>query len=182
MDQIGTGTYVGCGRNIKDMPTHAYDIAISKPAPYAFQFIPKRQTLLKSPVLLVIHGHLIIDVPYQRYPHLGGVIPPQHVADEVCLDLHLHHFKSTPQDPTEDIRVPQLILCPAIVRELDKVCQGVLVKDERELLVIARPVRDRRCDVEEDLESNLRKLVRLNVSFGFGITSLRNHLRCLSKV
>lgn len=43
----------------------------------------------------------------------------------------------------------------AVIRQFDKVSEGVLLEDERELLVVARPVGDGRCDVEEDLEADL---------------------------
>jgi hypothetical protein len=46
-------------------------------------------------------------------------------------------------------------LGPAVVRQLDEICKGIFVKDQRELLAIARPVRDRGRDIEEDLKSNL---------------------------
>jgi len=90
----------------------------------------------------------------------------------VCLYLHLHHFQSAAQDPTEYIRIPQLVLCPAIIWELDKVRERVLVEDQRELLIIARPIRDRRRDIEEDLEPNLRKLGVAAETGSKGSTSL----------
>jgi hypothetical protein len=37
---------------------------------------------------LVIWRHLIVNEPYQRYPHLSCVVPSQHIADEMALDLH----------------------------------------------------------------------------------------------
>jgi hypothetical protein len=40
--------------------------------------------------LLVVRRHLVVDVAYQRYPHLGRVVASENVADEVGLDLHVH--------------------------------------------------------------------------------------------
>jgi len=55
---------------------------------------------------LIIRRHLIVDIANQRYPHLRRIVAPQHIANEMCLYLHLHHFQSTPQHPAIDIRVP----------------------------------------------------------------------------
>lgn len=55
---------------------------------------------------LIVRRHLIVDIPYQRYPHLRRVIAPQHITDEMCLYLHLHHLQSTSQHSAEDIGVP----------------------------------------------------------------------------
>lgn len=46
----------------------------------------------KDEKLIIFWREFVIDIPYKADPHLGGVIPPQHVADEVCLDLHLDHL------------------------------------------------------------------------------------------
>ncbi len=54
-------------------------------------------------LLFIIRRHLIVDVAYQRYPHLCGIIAPQHIADEMCLYLHLHHLQGSSEYPTEDI-------------------------------------------------------------------------------
>jgi hypothetical protein len=43
---------------------------------------------------LIVSRHFIINIPYQRYPHLRRVITPQHITDEMCLYLHLHHLQS----------------------------------------------------------------------------------------
>jgi hypothetical protein len=36
----------------------------------------------------IIWRHFIVYEPYQRDSHLGIIIAPKYVADEVCLDLH----------------------------------------------------------------------------------------------
>ncbi len=105
--------------------------------------------------LIILWRQLIINIPYQADAHLGGVVPAQHVADEVGLDLHLHHLEGAAQHAAQDVGVPQLVLGAAVVGQLDKVGKGVLVEDERELLAVARPVGDGRDDVEEDLEADL---------------------------
>lgn len=71
------------------------------------------------------------------------------------LDLHLHHLQRAPQHAAEDVAVPELVLRAAVVGQLDKVGEGVLLEDQRELLAVARPVRYRRRYVEEDLEADL---------------------------
>lgn len=71
------------------------------------------------------------------------------------LDLHLHHLQRASQHAAEDIRIPQLVLRPGVVRQLDKVGQRVLIKHQRELLAVARPVGNGGCDIEEDLEADL---------------------------
>lgn len=73
----------------------------------------------------------------------------------MSLNLHLHHLQRTPQHPTEYVRVPQLILSAAVVGQLDKVGEGVLLEYQRELLAVARPIRDGGRYVEEDLEADL---------------------------
>lgn len=66
-----------------------------------------------------------------------------------------YHFQCTPENTAEDIRVPQFVLRPSIIWQLDKVCQRVLFKDERKLLVITCPVGDSGRDVQEDLKTYL---------------------------
>jgi hypothetical protein len=98
------------------------------------------------------------------------------------LDLHLHHLQRTPQDPAEDIRVPQLILRPPNIRQLNEVRQRVLFEDQGELLAITRPIRNRRRDVQEDFESNLLPSalsISQNSSFN---TNLRDHLSRLLEI
>lgn len=104
---------------------------------------------------VILRRELIINIPDQAYTHLGGIVSPQHIADEVRLNLHLHHLQRTPQHAAEDVGVPELVLRAAVVGQLDKVGEGVLLEDERELLAVARPVRYGGCDVEEDLEADL---------------------------
>jgi hypothetical protein len=43
----------------------------------------------------------------------------------------------------------------AIIGKFDEVRQWILLKYQRELLAVTRPVCDRRSDVQEDLEANL---------------------------
>ena len=76
------------------------------------------------------------------------------------LDLHLDHLEGATQHAAEDVGEPQLVLRAAVIGQLDKVCQRVLLEDERELLAVARPVCDCGCNVEKDLEANLYFLVR----------------------
>ena len=45
---------------------------------------------------VVLRRQLVVDIPYQAYPHLGRVVPSQHVADEVRLHLRLHHLQGAP--------------------------------------------------------------------------------------
>jgi hypothetical protein len=73
----------------------------------------------------------------------------------MSLDLHLYHLERAPQYPTEDIRIPQLLLCSSVIGEFHKVGQRVLFEDEGELFAVRRPICDCRGDVEEDFESNL---------------------------
>lgn len=72
-----------------------------------------------------------------------------------------YHFQRTPQHTDKYVREPQLVLCPTVVWQLHKVGQRVLLKNERELLVVARPVRDRRRDVQKYLEADLVRLISL---------------------
>ena len=82
--------------------------------------------------------------------------PPEHIADEVSLDLHLNHLQRAPQNTTQDVGVPQLVLCSTIVWQFHKIGEWVLVEHERELVVVACPVRHLGRDIEEDLEPDLR--------------------------
>lgn len=66
-----------------------------------------------------------------------------------------YHFQCTPKNTAEDIGVPQFVLRPSIVWELDEVRQGVFFEDEGKLLVITCPVCNSRRDVQEDFETNL---------------------------
>ena len=66
-----------------------------------------------------------------------------------------YHFQCAPQNSAEDIGEPQLILCPSVIRQFNEIRQGVFVKYEGELVIIARPIGYGGSDVEEDPESNL---------------------------
>ena len=108
--------------------------------------------------LFVIGGQFVVDVPNERHPHLRRVVAAQNIADEVRLDLHLHHLQGATEDPAVEVREPQLVLRAPVVRQLDKVREGVLVEDEGELLVVVGPVGDLGRDVQEDLEADLSSL------------------------
>lgn len=41
-------------------------------------------------LLLFLRWHLILNVSYERDPHLRSVISAQHITDKVRLDLHLN--------------------------------------------------------------------------------------------
>jgi hypothetical protein len=43
---------------------------------------------------LVVGRHFIINITYQRYPHLCRVITLQYITDEMRLYLHLNHLQS----------------------------------------------------------------------------------------
>lgn len=66
-----------------------------------------------------------------------------------------NHLQSSPYNSTQNIRVPKLVLRPSIIRQFNEVCQGVLLEYQRKLFAVARPIRDRGCNVEKYLESNL---------------------------
>jgi hypothetical protein len=66
-----------------------------------------------------------------------------------------YHLQCTTQHADKYVGEPQLVLCAAVIGQLDKVGEGVLVEDQRELLVVAGPVCDGRCDIQEDLEADL---------------------------
>jgi len=53
----------------------------------------KRRNTKRTAHLIVIHRHLIINIPYQRNSHLCCIISPQHITDEMSLDLHLYHLQ-----------------------------------------------------------------------------------------
>lgn len=74
----------------------------------------------------------------------------------VCVEAY--HLKSPSQHANQNIGEPQLILRPSIIRQLHEIGQRVLIKHQRELLVIAGPVRNRRCDVQEHFEADLKIL------------------------
>lgn len=97
--------------------------------------------------LIVLRGQFVVYIPNERNPHLRRIVAAQDVADKVCLDLHLHHLQGAAKDPAVYVGEPQLVLRPSVVWQLDKVRQGVLVKDERELLAVVRPVGDLGGDV-----------------------------------
>lgn len=46
-------------------------------------------------LLVVLGRKFIVDVAYERDAHLGRIVAPEHVADEVGLDLYLYHLEST---------------------------------------------------------------------------------------
>lgn len=104
---------------------------------------------------IILRRKFIVNVTDQADPHLGGIIASQHIADEVCLNLHLHHFECTPQHAAEDVRIPELVLCATVVGQLNEVGERILLEDQRELFTVARPVCYGRCYVEEDLEADL---------------------------
>lgn len=68
-----------------------------------------------------------------------------------------YHFKCATQNSSQYVGKPQLVLRSSIIRKLHEVGQRILIENERELFVVARPVRDRRCYVQKDLEANLRR-------------------------
>lgn len=106
--------------------------------------------IVKSEICIpsvVLWRKLIVDVPNQRHSHLCAVVTPQNVADKVRLDLHLNHFQSTSKNSTEYVGIPEFILRSAIVGKLHEIRKWVLVKYQRELVIIGRPVGDLRCDV-----------------------------------
>jgi len=45
--------------------------------------------------LLIIGRHLVVNEAYQRYPHFGGVVASQNIANEMGLYLHVYHFQCT---------------------------------------------------------------------------------------
>lgn len=47
-------------------------------------------------LLVVLGREFIVDVAYESDAHLGGIVAPEHVADEVGLDLHLYHLEGAP--------------------------------------------------------------------------------------
>jgi hypothetical protein len=46
----------------------------------------------QSRCLFVIRWHLVVNVAYQRYPHLRCVVASKDVTDEVGLNLHMHLY------------------------------------------------------------------------------------------
>jgi hypothetical protein len=38
----------------------------------------------------IIRRHLVVDIPDEGYPHLGGIIAAENVADKVGFHLHVH--------------------------------------------------------------------------------------------
>lgn len=66
-----------------------------------------------------------------------------------------HHFQRTPQDATEHVRIPKLVLCSAIIWQFNEIRQWVFFKNQRELLIIRGPIRHGRGDVQKDLEPDL---------------------------
>lgn len=66
-----------------------------------------------------------------------------------------YHLQCTTEHANQYVREPQLVLRAAIVRQLDEVGKGVLVKHQRELFVVARPVGNCGRNVQEDLEADL---------------------------
>jgi hypothetical protein len=95
-----------------------------------------------------------------------------------------YHFQGASENTAQNVRVPELVLCSPIVRELDKVSQRVVFEDEGELLVVTCPVGDGGRDVEEDLEPDLGEA---GVSYrtgvlGSGLTHLGYCLSRLSEI
>lgn len=46
----------------------------------------------KASTLFIVWRHLVVNIADQRYPHLCRVVASQHVADKVCLNLHVHLY------------------------------------------------------------------------------------------
>lgn len=42
------------------------------------------------PLSLIVRRHLVVNIPYQRYPHLSGIVASENIADEVRFYLHVH--------------------------------------------------------------------------------------------
>jgi hypothetical protein len=122
---------------------------------------------------LIVRRHFVLNISDQGNAHFGHVIAAQNITDEMCFDGHLyletcqqvnkvvvmngdaHHFECSAQDTTEDVGEPQLVLGFAVIRKLNEIGQGVLVEEQRELLVVRCPVGDCGSNVEEDFEADL---------------------------
>lgn len=63
-----------------------------------------------------------------------------------------YHFQCSPDDPTDDVGVEEVRM---VIRQLHKVCEGVLVHNERELVPLLVPVGHRWNHTKESLEANL---------------------------
>lgn len=73
----------------------------------------------------------------------------------VGVIITTYHFQCAPKNTAEDVGVPQLVLRPSIIWELDEIRQRIFFEDEGKLLVITCPIGDSRRDVQEDLEPYL---------------------------
>lgn len=122
--------------------------------------------------LVVLWRQLVVNIPNKGHPHLCRVVAAQNIADEMGLDLHLHHLQGTTKDAAVYVGEPQLILRSPVVWKLDEVCEGIFVKDKGELLAVARPIGDLRSDVQEDLESDLTRSVSIFFVASYASASL----------
>jgi hypothetical protein len=102
----------------------------------------------------------------------------------VGLHLHLNHLQGTPQHAAKYIRIPKLVLRSAIVGKLHEIGKGIVVDNQGELVVVARPVGNLWCDVQEYLESNLSKQGqrRIHPLVTGPDAYLRYHVGCFAEV
>jgi hypothetical protein len=56
--------------------------------------------------LLIIRRHFILDIPYQRNPHLSRVVAAQNIANKASLNLHLHLSHSQQEFHTDTTSPP----------------------------------------------------------------------------
>ena len=66
-----------------------------------------------------------------------------------------YHFKCSANDPAVDVGEPKLVLSFAVIWELHKVGERVLIYDQGKGLAVVGPIGDGGCDVEEDFETYL---------------------------
>lgn len=69
--------------------------------------------------------------------------------------MQTHHFQRPPQHATKEITIPQLLLRTPIIRQLDEICQRVLLEHQHETLAIILPPAHQRRHVHEDFEPHL---------------------------
>ena len=65
-----------------------------------------------------------------------------------------YHFQSATYDSGQTITEPKLL---SVFRELNKVCQWIIFKDETKFLGVWGPIGNSWSDVEENFESNLKR-------------------------
>ena len=99
-----------------------------------------------------------LDLHLHLFPELAQIHAWKWLAENRSTPCSTpsYHLQCTPQNSTENIGKPQLILSPSVIGQLNEIRQRVLFKYERELVVVTRPVGDRGRDVEEDPEPNLQ--------------------------